>query len=186
VLAALVGGGFGLPFPEDLALLSAGYLAWRGDAPPVLLAPLALGAMVSSDLVLFTFGRQPWLARRVMKSSLGGPFFERMLDGFRVRARRLILLARVAIGLRAPFFVAAGLAGVPLRRFLLWDALGGAVMVVAWMAVGFAVGAKLERVRAIVGRADLAIFAVVLIVALVALWRNYTRRQALTGERRVT
>lgn len=162
-LAALLLGGVGLPIPEDLALLSAGYLVWRGDAPPVVFGALAFVAVACSDVTLFALGHHPWLSR-----NFRGARADRIVNAYRRHGAALVLLGRVAIGVRALLMLGAGFARVPVGKFLLADLAGLACMVVLWMRVGFWLGPRLERLRPWLAHLDLAIAAVLIAVVI---WR---------------
>jgi membrane protein DedA with SNARE-associated domain len=153
----------GLPIPEDLALLTAGYLVWRGDAPALPFALAAFVAVACSDAILFALGHHRWLSRRVR-----GPRAERIVAAYRRHGVALVLLGRIAIGVRALLMLGAGYARLPLGRFLLVDLAGLSVMVILWMRVGFWLGPRLERLRPWLAHLDFAI-AAILIVAVV--WR---------------
>jgi len=160
VLLALVLGGCGLPLPEDIALLAAGYLVWRGDAPVFLLWPAALAAIVLSDTMLYGFGRalrdRPFLGRLFAKAKL-----ERLERAFGRHGARLILVARVAVGARALFFLAAGVTRMPFARFVLWDLLGACVMVTAWFVVGMYIGPRIDEARPWFRQAQTVVLTVV-------------------------
>jgi membrane-associated protein len=153
VLATLVLGGIGLPYPEDIALLTAGYLAWRGDAPLLLLAPACLLSILVSDTILFTIGRRAgrtaWLVRRI-----GPGRIEPLVRSFEVHGGKLMLLARAAIGARGLFFLAAGLGAMRYRAFLAWDVVGGCVVVGLWTALGLFFGAQIDHLRQVVGHVE--------------------------------
>jgi membrane protein DedA with SNARE-associated domain len=157
----------GLPIPEDLALLSAGYLVWRGDAPALLFAVLAFVAVACSDVILFALGHHPWLSRR-----LNGARGARIIAAYGRHGAGLVLLGRVAVGVRALLMLGAGFSRIPLSRFLFWDLVGLGVMVALWMHVGYWLGPRLERIRPWLAHLDLAI--AVILIGLV-IWRLLRR-----------
>jgi membrane protein DedA with SNARE-associated domain len=175
IVLALLAGGVGLPVPEDLVLLAAGWRVSRGGIGFWKLAPLALVAIVASDLMLYGFGR---IARNHPRAArwLERPSVARLADAYRRRGVRLVLLARVAMGMRMPFFLAAGLAKMPLGRFILVDALGSAVMTLLWMNAGAWLGPRLDRFAPHLHAAGYAAAAAV--IALVA-WK--ARRLLITN-----
>jgi membrane protein DedA with SNARE-associated domain len=156
-------GGVGLPIPEDLALLTAGYLVWRGDASPLAFGVLAFVAVACSDVTLFAIGHHPWLSR-----NFRGPRAERIVAAYRRHGAGLVLLGRVAIGVRALLMLGAGFSRVSVGKFLLADLLGLACMVVLWMHVGYWLGPRLEPIRPWLAHFDLAIAAI--LIGLV-IWR---------------
>jgi membrane protein DedA with SNARE-associated domain len=142
IVLALLAGGIGLPVPEDLVLLVAGWRVSHGDVSFARLAPLALIAIVVSDVALYGFGRLACTHPRIARW-LERPSTARWCVGYRRHGMKLVLLARVAMGMRAPFFLAAGMARMPVGRFVIVDALGAAVMTCLWMSIGAWLGPRL-------------------------------------------
>jgi membrane protein DedA with SNARE-associated domain len=139
ILVALVLGGLGAPIPEDLPLLSAGYLASRGDVPLWLLLVASVGGICVSDGILYLLGRRfgPGLLRwRWLKRHLPERLVERLTSLYAKRGPLLVLVARLAVGMRAAFFFAAGAANMRARRFVLYDLAGAAVAAGVWMYLG--------------------------------------------------
>lgn len=146
IVLALLAGGVGLPIPEDLVILAAGWRVSRGDVTFWQLAPLVLASIVVSDVTLYALGRlarsHPRIARWLER-----PTVARFAAAYRRRGVKLVLLARIAMGARAPFFLAAGMARMPLARFILVDALGASVMTALWMRVGAWLGPRLHELE---------------------------------------
>jgi membrane protein DedA with SNARE-associated domain len=169
VVAALLLGGIGLPIPEELALLSAGYFIARGvDARPMIAA--ALGAVLVGDVTMYLLGRggaELGVARRLV----GAARMARLQQAFARHGAKLLFAGRFAPGLRGALLVAAGAGRMPLWRLLLWD--GGAALagVAIWISLGGRLAAHLERVRAVVGAArGVVLVAVVVGAVTVVAW----------------
>ncbi len=118
LLALLLLTGVGSPIPEDLLLLSAGYLIFTDVFHwPVALA-ICAGGVVASDIMLYSAGRHlAWRSTRGPAGRLLSP--ERLLRGTRWFGRlghKAILLARLTPGTRAIVFVTAGARAVPFRE----------------------------------------------------------------------
>jgi membrane protein DedA with SNARE-associated domain len=163
IVLALLAGGAGVPLPEDLVLVAAGWRVGRGDASFLKLAPLALAAIVASDLFLYGLGRlartHPRIARWLERPSVA-----RLEGAYRRHGVKLVALARIAMGARAPFFLAAGMVRMPLGRFLIVDTLGAAVMTCAWMRVGAWLGPRLGELTPHLHAIAIAALVAVLIV----------------------
>lgn len=179
LFAALVTAGLGVPIPEDLVLLAAGALAHRGIAPVVLVVPVCMAGVLAGDTLLFL------MARRLGPRALERRMFRRLLpEGRRARvealfARRgnwVVFLARHVAGLRAPVFALAGIHGMPLSRFLLWDGLALCLSAPLVLALGWWSSSHLELARRGVARAEhwalLAFAVAVAIYASLAAWRR--------------
>jgi membrane-associated protein len=124
--------GAGLPLPEDVALLGAGWLVFTGAIQLHATIAVALAAVLAGDVFLYVLGH------RVGRRLVTHPRLERRFPPERLaRAERFfqrwgllaIVLARLIAGLRAAVYLTAGVLRVPFARFLFVDALAAAVHV---------------------------------------------------------
>ncbi len=139
ILLGLILGGLGAPIPEDVPLLSAGYLASRNEISPWLLMITAVIGIVASDGILYALGRRfgPGLLRiKLFKRHLPEKLIEKLTALYARHGALLVLVARLAVGMRAAFFFAAGAAGMRARRFVLFDVAGAALAACVWMYFG--------------------------------------------------
>lgn len=143
------------PFPGDSITVLGGVYAVRGGVPiaavfAVLMAGSLLGAM--GDWAL---GR--WLGRKLeaaphQKHWLRFLSREQLLEWevrFRKRGALWLAINRFLPGVRGPIFLAAGAAGMPARRVLLWGGLSSLVWNALLFAAGYAVGGRAERLEAL-------------------------------------
>src|SRR5947209_4015733 len=56
VVAALLAAGLGVPIPEDLSLLTGGYLVWNGQESLWVVIPACLVAIIAGDSALYWLG----------------------------------------------------------------------------------------------------------------------------------
>ena len=150
LFVGLVAAGLGVPVPEDILLLLAGSLAHRTSLSLLLVLPVCMTGVLLGDLLLFTS------ARRLGEHALERPLFRRLLPP-KVRQRVealmskrgpvIIFVARHVAGLRAPVFALAGMHGMPLGRFVLWDALGMLISVPVTVSLGYFFSQHIDRVR---------------------------------------
>src|SRR5688500_17190949 len=79
--------GLGLPMPEDIPLLAAGFFIAHGKMDPVIASALAWLGIIGGDCVLYSFGRRyglnityvPFIGKHVTqeRSLRAAPLFER-------------------------------------------------------------------------------------------------------------
>lgn len=133
----------GLPLPVDttLAIVGAEWSAGRLFLVPLFFSAFA-GNMLGS---LVAYGTGRWFGRSIL-SRFGGRFglTEERLHQAESRFRRyqtaIILGAKFILGMRVLMPYLAGIHIVPLRTFLLLNALGTAVWVIVFLWVGRYVG----------------------------------------------
>jgi len=175
----LAATGFGSPIPEDLLLLIAGYLiAVNVFTWPVTL-PLAYSGVVMSDCLLY------WIGTRIRAHSGGwGLRFirldrvERFGSWFR-HGEVIVMVARLVPGTRAVVFVGAGLRGIPFAKFLLYDALGGAIWVPLMLVAGAQFGEQIGSIEQVLVRIANAFWLVLLASLLLAFaWRYFVSEES--------
>ena len=138
--------GLGLPIPEDVVLLTGGYLVHRGITRyPVTLVVSLLGVVVG-DNSLFFLGRH-FGTRLVRYFSLGRGRKSQIerIEAFMQRyGHRAIFYARFLAGLRALVYLSAGSFGVRPAVFLLYDLVGALISVPIVVTLGYVFGKQLE------------------------------------------
>jgi membrane protein DedA with SNARE-associated domain len=171
VLLALLLGGLGFPIPEDLALLGAGYLVWHGDASIYAVVPVCLVGIVVGDCSLYWIGRAFGVhitEHRFISHALTPHRLARLRGYFGRHGAKTLLVARLAAGARALFFLTAGAMNMPFGRFLAFDLIGAVVALTIWVALGWRFGASIHHVRAVIHRVEHV--ALVALVAMLSAW----------------
>ena len=183
IFGVLLATGFGLPMPEDIPLILAGYLAGHGLANPWIMFPGVFLAILGSDVIVFTIGRRyghyvPRLP--LLRRFLTEPRLARTERQLHLHGGKFIFMARFLPGVRTAAFFTAGTFKIPYWKFLLFDGSAAAISVptIFWLAYFFA--NELDQVRQwIVEGQAAAIVAVVLVVTVMLLvkWRRRRRAQ---------
>jgi membrane protein DedA with SNARE-associated domain len=169
--------------PEDLSLLTAGYLVWRGEERLAVVLPICILAIIAGDSALYWLGRHfgpritqhPHLRRRLTPKRL-----ERIERHFQRHGNKTILVARFAAGARALFFLAAGAMRVSYARFIALDGSAALVSGTLWVLCGMRFGAQIDWVRHVVHRVE-HVLVLVLVVALAAWQVTRLFRRRLAG-----
>ena len=178
VFALLVGGGVGLPVPEEIVQLTAGFLARQGTmALAPALAVTAAGILLG-DYVLFRLGRSH--GARVMASRHLRRFFtpERRAwveHHFANHDFLTVMVARLVSPFRLPVFASAGALGVRTRTFLLADGLAALLSVPLVFGLGYLFAARIAEVKRGLHEAELV--AGLLLLGLGLAWATVRRRR---------
>ena len=181
LLLLLILTGIGSPIPEDLLLLTAGYLVYVDVFGwPVALAVCITG-VVASDLLLYAAGRDlAWHSSHLAEGRLLSPQrLHRTTRWFGRLGDRLVFIARLLPGTRALVFVTAGVRGVPASSFLRYDMLGAALWVPSMLLVGYASGSRIGTLHdAVSSRNQSAAWAIALAGLLLVIWLSWGREES--------
>lgn len=174
LFSVLIAAGLGVPLPEDIPLLAAGWLVFRGKADLALMMLTGLAGVMVGDSLIFNMGRRygvhivehKWL-RRIAKPWL----LEKARLLYQNHGAKILFAARFMPGLRSVLFLTAGVFRVPYWKFFLIDGFAALISVPVWVYVGYKFSAHME---AILGGTRTATIAVGsgLIVALIV-WGCY-------------
>ncbi len=171
----------GLPIPSLPMLLAAGALAGAGDLGLGWAVALALAACLIADSLWYEIGRRrggrilSFLCRISLEPE---SCVRRTEDAFQNHGPRSLLIAKFLPGLNTAAPPMAGVTGMPLRRFLLFDSLGALLWAAGAALVGFVFSGQLERLALYLSRiGDLALVLVVLLFAAYLARKYHARRQ---------
>jgi len=132
ILVILASAGLGLPIPQELVLLSAGVLVSHGSFELWKVFVAGLAGVLVGDSITQQLGAR--LGTRILER----PWFQRLYTPrlarwierrFAAHGPWVIVSAGPVPGLRAPTFLAAGIAGMPYRRFIAADVVGASISV---------------------------------------------------------
>jgi membrane protein DedA with SNARE-associated domain len=149
--------GLGLPVPEELPLLTGGFLVYRGitQYPATLL--ISFVGVIAGDNSLFFLGRR--FGTSILK------YLELVRPHSRERIARLkrfmdrhgnmtVFYARFLAGVRALIYLIAGSAGMMPRRFIVYDMLGAAISVPLAVSIGYFFGNQIDSAIRYLGGFD--------------------------------
>jgi membrane protein DedA with SNARE-associated domain len=179
----LVAGGVGVPVPEELIQLTAGYLARQGVLSFVPAVAVTWLGLVVGDYLLFRLGR------RHGPALLGSRHVARVLTPerrvfierhFARHSVLTIMAARHASGFRLPVFALAGASGVRSVTFLLADGVSALVSVPLVVGLGWYFAGHIEELKKEVHEIELIVAGAAVLVFVAWVWfaRRRERRTA--------
>ncbi len=166
------------PFPSEVVIPPAGYLASRGE----MTLPLVIAAGIAGSLLgaLFNY----WLAVRLGRPvllrygryvGLTPRAFDRVERFFRSHGEISTFVGRLVPGVRQYISFPAGLARMPLLPFAAYTCLGAGIWVVILAFIGYLVGNNQELIARYSHRSFLYLAPALVLLCLAYVWRHRRR-----------
>ena len=167
-----------LPFPSELALIPAGYLAAQGKMDPVF-ATLsgAVGSLLGASINYFVslyFGR-PVLERIGAYVRVTPDKFDAADRYFARHGEITTFIGRLIPGIRHFISIPAGVARMNYARFALYTTLGAGLWSSVLVGIGYWVGNNEALWRPMLHKATLWLFGGMVVLVAIYVWRH--RRQ---------
>ncbi|MEO7423205.1 MAG: bifunctional DedA family/phosphatase PAP2 family protein [Ornithinibacter sp.] len=164
----------GLVVPGETALLLGGVLASHGHVNLVALVVLAVAGAVVGDAVGYALGRHlgPRLESSRVGRRIGAERWTSARDYVQRRGAWSVFAGRWIGVMRALVPPTAGLVGMPYRRFLPANVLGGATWVVTVVLIGYAAGGSVSAAQGALGTVTVVTVVVVALIVLIAVLRR--------------
>lgn len=146
VFVVLVACGFGVPVPEDIALIAGGVICGLSvnTLYPLNVHTMVLVSMLGvllGDGIMFTLGRRlgPSITKVPgLKRIITPEIYAKIQEKVHRYGDKVLFIARFLPGLRAPIFVTAGISHkVPLWKFLALDGSAALISVPVWVYLGY-------------------------------------------------
>src|SRR5579862_5875619 len=173
--------GAGIPVPGETALVTAAAFAGRGTLS--LVGVILAGAVgtVAGSSTGFWIGLRGGTALITRHGKWIGATPERMKTAhafFDRHGRKAVLIGRFVAFVRSFIGFLAGVSGMSLRAFTIYNVIGGVVWVGTFCGLGFAFGKNLPRLVHYLGRVSL-LFAIVvaLTTAIILGWRWFAEHR---------
>jgi membrane protein DedA with SNARE-associated domain len=180
VLFILILCGLGVPLPEDVPLITGGYLVGRGGFP-FLMIFTGLAGILIGDSIIFRAGQL--YGERLLETRLGRHIPQdrvlRTKRAFEKHGPKFIMVARFVPGLRAVTYFVAGTTKVPYWEFLTFDGIAACVSAPLWVLLGWYARKHnmLNRAWAWATKAQMLLFIVIAALMTVWLVTNHVMRK---------
>lgn len=164
-----------LPFPEEITLLSLGYLAGIGVFHWALLIPVCMAGLFVSDLTIYLLARHGSKITTKAYQKMFAEKFDFLQDMNPEKLERIIIFSRFLIYFR---FLAGFLSGyykLSFKRFLSYELSALSVYVSLYILIGFFLRNQLERVILGIGVVQNIIIAILIIAIVFVVFRSLKR-----------
>jgi membrane protein DedA with SNARE-associated domain len=172
--------GLGLPIPEDISLISAGYLAHLGKVEIHTVFLVCFAAVLGGDSIAFMMGRL--FGTRMLASRLGHRYFNpkrqrRVRAYFRRYGSKVVFIARFLPGLRFSIFLSAGMLHVAPSTFIVYDSLAALLSVPLLVYSAWFFGDQIDHVIVWAKRSEYGILALIAIGVIIVAVKVYRKRK---------
>lgn len=171
IFFALILGGLGLPFPEDVILIITGAWIASGNLKLIHAVIVIYPALIVSDFLLYSSGRKfgrSLLEKGKLTKLMSRERLARIEESFAKRRILFILFGRTMVGVRAQIFLLAGISGMSVTTFLAADAVGALISCSIMLGIGHLGGNSLQVILKDISRIEHV--AITVMVALFVVW----------------
>lgn len=134
----LITCGLGVPLPEDVPLITGGWLVAREGNLPLMIFTGLFGILIG-DSIIFRAGQT--YGEKLLETRVGrhipGERVQRTIEAFEKHGAKFIMAARFVPGLRAVTYFVAGLTRVPYWKFITFEGIAACVSAPAWIYLGW-------------------------------------------------
>lgn len=174
--------GLGLPIPEDISLIAAGYFSYKEVLDVHVAFAICFSAVLVGDSMAFFMGR--FFGRRVLAGRFARRYFTprrqlRVRAYFRKFGSKVVLVGRFTPGFRFTIFFTAGTLHLRPSVFFIYDFAAAAFSVPVLVYAAWFFGGQIDRVVKYARQTEHGILLIVLIAAVVIgvkAWRRHKLR----------
>lgn len=171
-----------IPFPSEIVLIPAGYLASKGEMSIWLIMASALGGSMAGAFINYYLALL--LGRKILRK-YGKYFFinenaiEKMDSYFEKHGHISTFIGRLIPGIRQLISIPADLARMNLAVFSIYTALGAGIWAFILVMLGYAIGENQELIDAYLKQITIT---VLITLVLLASWYAYMQKQKKVKE----
>lgn len=147
-------GDMFMPVPTEIVLPLVGFLALRGEFSFVAAVAVATAGSVTGALAVYALGHRlgeeplrRFVGRFGRFALVGEPDLDRVLGYFERRGGMAVMVGRILPGTSSFVSVPAGLARMPLWRYVAYTTVGCAAWNLAHIGLGWVLGSQWGLVR---------------------------------------
>lgn len=135
-----------IPIPEEGVLLALGYLSGTGRVNGLILIPIVISALLTSDMIMYYLSKKGNKLISLFYNKLFASRLANKQDWMRAHIKKVIFFSRFLVQLRfiGPFM--AGQMNVPPKTFILYDFLALLVYVPLFIFLGWFFHTKINLI----------------------------------------
>lgn len=164
-----------IPFPSEVVLIPAGYLAQQGEMNIAAIFVASLfgslagafinyfGALIIGRQLLMRFGKYIFISNSAM---------EKMEDFFQKHGPISTFTGRLIPGIRQLISIPAGLSKMPLFAFTLYTALGAGIWSMILIMLGYILGENSELISLYLHQITLGVLGTLVLLVLIYIRRK--------------
>lgn len=173
-----------IPFPSEIVLIPAGYLASKGEMDMFFILMAAIGGSLVGAFVNY-FGAL-WIGRRVLERYgqyvLIKPETLDKLDLFFAKHGHIsTFTGRLIPGIRQLISIPAGLSKMDIRVFSIYTALGAGIWSAVLIVLGYLLGENEALIKNYLSQITLMVLAAVVVILGIYFYRH--AKKAAAGEK---
>lgn len=157
-----------IPFPSEIVLIPAGYLAFKGEMSIAMIMFSALGGSMVGAFINYYLALM--LGRKILRK-YGKYFFinenaiEKMDGYFAKHGHISTFIGRLVPGIRQLISIPAGLSRMNLTLFSIYTALGASIWAFILVMVGYTIGENKELIDTYLKQITIFVFIAVVLLA---------------------
>jgi len=167
-----------IPFPSEVVLIPAGYLAQQGEMNTLAIFIAAIfgslsgafinyfGALLIGRRLLMKFGKYIFISNSAM---------EKMDTFFQNHGPISTFTGRLIPGIRQLISIPAGLSRMPLLPFSIYTALGAGIWSIVLIALGYILGENKELIAEYLHQITLTVLGILVVLVFVYIRRLKTK-----------
>lgn len=174
VFFVLVIAGLGVPIPEELSIVTSGYLVAVSHMHFGITLAVCYAGVLAGDIVTYILGRYGgrwFLGTSLFRYMVRRRHIAQAQYYYRRYGPRALLAARQAPGLRFPAFFTAGILKMRFREFILYDSAAALVSMPVVYLIAYFFGPRVREALSLVvriGDVTTVVVATVLILSVFA------------------
>jgi len=174
------------PFPSEVAMIPAGYLAQKGQMSLVLAWLAGLGGSLAGALfnyyLCYFFGRR-FIDRYGRYVGITPAKMQKFQDFFDRYGEISTFNCRLIPGVRQYISLPAGLAGMHIGKFSLFTGLGAGIWIAILLALGYFIGDNEELIKSQLKLITVGLLAAIALISVIYIWAKRRKNKVNLGSK---